>query len=103
MNVLATTSAAIGRITGSPWFKVVRDTAVARLQVAPLVVPQYDFHVEIYAQKGPGEGGNRVWVHTTAPPMVATQILYAALQGWTAANGIHLAVDGPAPPPQRGP
>ena len=95
MTLLASTSAAIGRITGSPWFKVVRDTATARLQVPPLVVPPYDFHIDIYAQKGNGDGGNRVWVNTVAPPLATAQILLAALQGWTAANGLQMSVDTP--------
>ena len=102
MTLLATTSAAIGRITGSPWFRVVRDTAVARLKVPPLVVPPYDFHIEIYATKGPGDEGNRVWVHSQASPMATAQILLAALQGWTAANGMQMAVDAPPTTPPRG-
>ena len=96
-GVLATASAALKIVTDSPWYKIARTAATQRLVPPDLIVPPYDFEITIYAKKGDGPEGNRIWVHTTtASPLAQAQILMAALQSVTSANGMQIQAGPPA-------
>jgi len=103
IDLKATVSAALKPVTDSAWWKIAQATAKTRLAPPPLCVEPYDFSITIFAKKGDGPEGNRIWINSeTASPLAQAQILLAALQSVTAANGMAVQAGPPLPPPSQG-